>query len=88
MFTYIHGQFAKNLREGPQYAILFVKYNKTDRPGATDKTAKTDEGEGGVQDVNFEFSGCVLKQNCSSVDKIKKSHIINVEGREIWLSKA
>ena len=60
----IHGPYAKNLREGPQYAILFVKYNKTGRPaGATDKTAKTDEGEGGVQDVNFEFTGWALKQN-------------------------
>ena len=52
----IHGQFAKNLRGSPQYAILFVKNNKTDRPGATVKTAKTDEGEGGGgggQDVNF-----------------------------------
>ena len=33
------------VRGGTRYPFLFVKYNHTDRPGAMEKTAKTDEGK-------------------------------------------
>ena len=62
----IHGPYAKNLRGSPQYAILFVKYNKTGRPGATDKAAKTDEGEGAWSGCTFLIYWVVVKTNLTT----------------------